>query len=33
MRRAVAFAVITATAVAQVTYDDLLKADPKNWLS
>jgi alcohol dehydrogenase (cytochrome c) len=33
MRRILAFVMLAAAAVAQVSHDDLLKADPQNWLS
>ena len=33
MRRILAWMMLAAAGVAQVTYDDLLKADPQNWLS
>jgi glucose dehydrogenase len=33
VRRTLTVVLLTATAIAQVTYDDLRKADPRNWLS
>jgi alcohol dehydrogenase (cytochrome c) len=33
VKRIIAAVMVAAGAIAQVTYDDLLKADPRNWLS